>query len=94
MDVKDNSIQQEQIHYKEKSKEIANKAREKYLEQVSDFKERVKYMSGEATEKAKEVIDTVGTYVKENPQKASVIAIVLGVFIGFVLSLFFRRSKD
>ncbi|MCZ8155600.1 MAG: hypothetical protein O9264_05750 [Leptospira sp.] len=78
--------------YEKKAKEIERIAKEKYMEQVSDIKQKFGKVSEDATLKAKEVIDTVGTYVKENPQKAAVIGFGVGLGLGMAIGWFFKRK--
>ncbi|TGL61875.1 DUF883 family protein [Leptospira ognonensis] len=78
--------------YEKKAKEIERIAREKYMEQVSDIKQKFGKVSEDATLKAKEVIDNVGNYVKENPQKAAVIGFGVGLGLGLALGWFFKRK--
>lgn len=78
--------------YEKKAKEIERRAKEKYMEQVSDIKQKLGKASEEATIRAKEVIDTVGNYVKENPQKAAVMGFGLGLGLGLALGWFFKKK--
>lgn len=77
---------------KSNSKIIEERAREKYLEQVSDIKERIKQIGGEAGEKAKQIIDNTGEYIKENPQKSALIGLSVGIGIGVLIGLLIRRK--
>ncbi len=74
------------------AKLIKDRAREKYLEQVSDLKERIKQFGGEAGEKAKQVIDSAGEYIKENPQKSALIGLSVGVGLGVIIGMLIRRK--
>ncbi|BDA80696.1 hypothetical protein LPTSP3_g36260 [Leptospira kobayashii] len=78
--------------YEKKAKEIERRAKEKYMEQVSDIKQKLGKASEEASIRAKEVIDNVGTYVKENPQKAAVIGFSVGLGLGLALGWFFKKK--
>ncbi len=78
--------------YEKKAKEIERRAKEKYMEQVSDIKQKLSRASEEASVRAKEVIDNVGTYVKENPQKAAVIGFGVGLGLGLALGWFFKKK--
>ncbi|XDD56089.1 hypothetical protein AB3N62_18550 [Leptospira sp. WS4.C2] len=89
---KDKSLIDEIKLYEKKAKEIEQRAKEKYMEQVSDIKQKLGKASEEASIKAKEVIDTVGTYVKENPQKAAVIGFGVGLGLGLALGWFFKKK--
>ncbi|NBU96932.1 MAG: hypothetical protein EBS19_01760 [Spirochaetia bacterium] len=51
------------------SKNINKRAREHYLEQVSDISEKIKQIGDNAGTKAKQVIDEAGEYISNNPQK-------------------------
>lgn len=77
---------------KHQAKLIKDRAREKYLEQVSDLKERIKQFGGEAGEKAKQVIDNAGEYIKENPQKSALIGLSVGVGLGILIGMLIRRK--
>ncbi|HNF28381.1 MAG TPA: hypothetical protein PKV80_28210, partial [Leptospiraceae bacterium] len=57
---------------------IKKRARENYLEQVSDISEKIKQIGDDAQVKAKEVLDRVGEYITENPQKSALIGIGVG----------------
>lgn len=89
--LKGKSLIEEIKMYEKKAKEIESIAKEKYMEQVSDIKQKLGKVSEEAGLRAKEVIDTVGTYVKENPQKAAVVGFSLGLGIGIALGWMFKR---
>lgn len=89
---KDKSLIDEIKLYEKKAKEIEQRAKEKYMEQVSDIKQKLGKASEEASIKAKEVIDTVGTYVKENPQKAAVIGFGVGLGLGLALGWVFKKK--
>jgi len=89
--LKGKSLIEEIKMYEKKAKEIESVAKEKYMEQVSDIKQKLGKVSEEAGLRAKEVIDTVGTYVKENPQKAAVVGFSLGLGIGIALGWMFKR---
>ncbi|MGE8722962.1 hypothetical protein ACO2KH_16240 [Leptospira terpstrae] len=89
---KDKSLIDEIKLYEKKAKEIEQRAKEKYMEQVSDIKQKLGKASEEASIKAKEVIDTVGTYVKDNPQKAAVIGFSVGLGLGLTLGWFFKKK--
>jgi len=77
--------------YEKKAQEINQLAQEKYMEQVSDIKQKLGKVSEEATIRAKEVIDNVGTYIKENPQKAAVMGFGVGLGLGFALGWIFKK---
>ena len=77
--------------YAQTAKEINRRAREKYLEQVTDVKEKLKIVSGDAGTKAKEAIDTIGVYVTENPQKSALISLGVGVGLGILIGSFLSR---
>ncbi|MGJ4789231.1 DUF883 family protein [Leptospira koniambonensis] len=88
----DNLSEELQI-LKDKAKQITGKAREEYLEHVSDLKEKLKQVTGETSEKAKQIIDQTGTYIKENPQKATLIGLGVGVGIGMIVGMLIGRRK-
>lgn len=77
---------------KHERKLVNERAREKYLEHVSDIKERIKQFGGEAGEKAKQIIDNAGEYIKENPQKSALIGLSVGVGIGVLIGMLIRRK--
>jgi ElaB protein len=76
------------------SKNINKRARENYLEQVSDFSEKMKQIGDEAGNKAKQVVDKVGEYITQNPQKSALIGVGIGVSIGVLIGTLLRRRKD
>lgn len=76
----------------QESKNIKKRAREHYLEQVSDISEKIKHIGDEASIKAKEVIDNVGEYITKNPQKATLIGVSVGIGVGLLLGLLVRRK--
>ncbi|EPG72663.1 PF05957 family protein [Leptospira broomii serovar Hurstbridge str. 5399] len=86
------SLNEELESLKEKAKKITGKAREEYLEHVSDLKERLKQVTGETSERAKQIIDQTGVYIKENPQKATLIGLGVGVGLGLIIGLLIRRK--
>lgn len=89
------SILEKEIEQLEQESKIINqKARANYLEQVSDIKERVKQIGDEASVKAKQIVDRVGAYINENPQKSALIGLGLGIGLGVVLGLLVRRKKS
>ncbi|HRG46518.1 MAG: DUF883 family protein [Leptospiraceae bacterium] len=75
------------------SENIKKRARENYLEQVSDISEKIKHFGDEAGVKAKQVIDNVGEYITKNPQKATLIGIGIGVGVGVLVGLLARRKE-
>ncbi|EOQ87098.1 PF05957 family protein [Leptospira yanagawae serovar Saopaulo str. Sao Paulo = ATCC 700523] len=89
---KEKSLIDEIKLYEKKAKEIEQRAKEKYMEQVSDIKQKLGKASEEASIRAKEVIDNVGNYVKENPQKAAVIGFGVGLGLGLALGWFFKKK--
>jgi len=81
-------------HLELESKNITKKARENYLEQVSDFKEKMKQIGDEAGQKAKQVVDRVGEYINENPQKAALIGLGVGIGLGVLLGVLLKRGRE
>lgn len=75
------------------SENIKKRARENYLEQVSDISEKIKQFGDEAGVKAKQVIDKVGDYITQNPQKATLIGVGIGVGLGVLVGLLARRKE-
>lgn len=78
---------------KEESKKINSKAREHYLEQVSDLSEKIKQLGGEAGTKAKQVLDKASEYIDQNPQKSALIGLGVGVGLGLLVGLMIRNKK-
>ncbi|MCB1192634.1 MAG: hypothetical protein H7A23_26200 [Leptospiraceae bacterium] len=74
------------------SKNINKRARNNYLEQVSDVSEKLKQISGEAGDKAKQVIDQLGEYIKNNPQRATLVGLGVGIGLGVALGILIRRK--
>lgn len=87
-------IEEEFFSLTEEAKNIKKRARENYLEQVSDISEKIKLIGDNAGEKAKQVIDNMGDYISKNPQKATLIGLGVGVGVGLVLGLLMRGKKD
>ena len=86
---------EKEIHELEKeSKRINKRARDNYLEQVSDIKERIKQISDDAGQRARQVVDKAGEYITENPQKSALIGMGIGLGIGVILGYLLRRTKD
>ncbi|MBP7281073.1 MAG: hypothetical protein KBA66_05820 [Leptospiraceae bacterium] len=77
----------------QESENIKKRARENYLEQVSDISEKIKHFGDEAGVKAKQVIDNVGEYITKNPQKATLIGVGVGVGLGVLVGLLVRRKE-
>lgn len=77
--------QQEESALKQKYEKIKTKAGEEW----EHLKEKMQAYG----EGAEEFIDSLGKYIKENPQRASIIAAALGLSIGFILGLLIRGGK-
>jgi ElaB/YqjD/DUF883 family membrane-anchored ribosome-binding protein len=45
-------------------------------------------------EGAEEFFDSLARYIKENPQRASIIAGILGLSVGLILGILIRGGKD
>ena len=86
------SFSEELKRLKLESKNINKRARVNYLEQVSDISEKLKHYGSEASTKAKEVIDNVGEYIKENPQKATLFGLGVGLGLGVVIGMLIKRK--
>jgi ElaB protein len=86
------SLEQEIKNYKSKAKELTEKAREKYLENVNDVREMAKLLGGEASVRAKELADHVDEYIEEHPRKAALWGLGIGVGLGLVLGAILRRD--
>jgi ElaB protein len=87
-------LEQEFSQLQNEAKNIKKRARENYLEQVSDISEKIKQLGDNAGEKAKQVLDNVGDYITKNPQKASLIGLGVGVGVGLILGLLIKSKKD
>ena len=85
-------LEQEIKNYKNKAKELTTKAREKYLENVNDIKEMAKLVGGEASVRAKELVDHVDEYIEENPKKAALWGVGIGIGIGIIVTSLLRRD--
>ncbi|PJE02782.1 MAG: hypothetical protein CK427_06910 [Leptospira sp.] len=85
-------LEQEIKNYKSKAKELTNKAREKYLENINDIKEMAKLVGGEASVRAKELIDHVDEFIEENPKKAALWGFGIGVGVGVILTSLLKRD--
>lgn len=77
--------QQEETALKQKYEKIKAKAGEEW----ANLKEKMQAYG----EGAEEFIDSLGKYIKENPQRASIIAAALGLSIGFILGLLVRGGR-
>jgi ElaB protein len=76
------------------SKNINKRAREHYLEQVSDISEKIKQIGDNAGTKAKQVIDEAGEYISNNPQKSTLIGLGIGLGLGVLLGVLLRRNRE
>lgn len=74
------------------SQRINQRAREKYLEQVSDFSEKVKQVGNDASSKARQVIDKMGDYITKNPQKSALIGLGIGIGLGVAIGWLVKRK--
>lgn len=86
------TLEQEIKNYKSKAKELTEKAREKYLENVNDIREMAKLVGGEASIRAKELVEHVDEYVETHPKKSALIGMGIGVGIGVILTALLRRD--
>jgi ElaB protein len=87
-------LEQEFQTLQEESKNIKKRARENYLEQVSDISEKIKQIGDNAGEKAKQVLDNMSEYIEKNPQKATLVGLGVGLGVGVVLGMLLRSRKD
>ncbi len=85
-------IESENKNMKLESQKITQRAREQYLEQVSDISEKLKQVGNDAGTKAKQVIDKVGEYINKNPQKSALIGLGAGLAVGITIALLSRRK--
>lgn len=77
-------VKQEE-NLKQKYENLKNKAGEEW----THIKEKIQVYG----EGAEEFIDALGKYIKENPQRASMIAAALGLSLGFILGLLIRGGR-
>ncbi|MCE9599132.1 MAG: hypothetical protein K8S54_14310 [Spirochaetia bacterium] len=71
---------------KEQAGQFAGKAR--------DGLNRLNESTAAYQEGARELLDSVGLYIKENPQRAAMIAILSGIGFGFLLGRITKRGRD
>ncbi len=86
------TLDEEIRNYKIKAKELTEKAREKYLENINDIRETAKLVGGEVSIRAKELVDHIDEYVETHPKKSALIGLGIGVGIGIILSALLRRD--
>lgn len=89
----ESKLAEEIKHLESESKNINKRAREHYLEQISDFSEKIKQLGDNASVKAKQVIDKVGDYVSENPQKSALVGIGIGLGVGLLLGYLLKKNN-
>ncbi len=92
MENKQNASQEDISTLKQKYEELKQKyevLRSKAGEEWSHIKEKM-HVYGEGTE---EFIDSVGRYIKENPQRSTIIAASIGFGIGLILGLIIKGDK-
>ncbi len=71
---------------KEQAANLAGKAKEG----MAKINERTQvYQEG-----AKEFLDSVGLYIKENPQRSAIIAVLTGLGLGILLGRISKRGRD
>ncbi len=73
----------------EELKQKYDQLREKLGEEWVNIKDKMQVYG----EGAEEVIDSISRYIKENPQRASIIAGLLGLGLGFILGMLIRGNK-
>jgi hypothetical protein len=71
---------------KQKYEALRSKAREEWVH----IKEKMQFME----KGAEEFFDSLARYIKENPQRASIIAGILGLSVGLILGILIRGGKD
>jgi len=71
---------------KEQAGQLAGKAKEGIA--------RLNEKTAVYQEGAKEFLDSVGLYIKENPQRSAIIAILTGLGLGLILGRLTKRSRD
>ncbi|MFN3605062.1 MAG: hypothetical protein ACK4UJ_10165 [Leptonema sp. (in: bacteria)] len=82
-------MEKEQIQEETPIKQKYEKFKSKAEEEWGHLKEKIQVYG----EGAEEFIDSLGRYIKENPQRASIIAASLGLGLGLILGLLIRGSK-
>jgi ElaB/YqjD/DUF883 family membrane-anchored ribosome-binding protein len=88
-----NLSQEETTVSKQKYEELKQKyeaLRSKVGEEWVHIKEKMQVYG----EGAEEFFDSLARYIKENPQRASIIAGILGLSVGLVLGILIRGGKD
>jgi ElaB/YqjD/DUF883 family membrane-anchored ribosome-binding protein len=88
-----NLSQEETTVSKQKYEELKQKyeaLRSKVGEEWVHIKEKMKVYG----EGAEEFFDSLARYIKENPQRASIIAGILGLSVGLILGILIRGGKD
>ncbi len=83
---------QEDARIKQKYEELKQKY-EKLKSKVGEEWDQVKEKMHVYQEGAEEFIDSVGRYIKENPQRATIIAASIGLGVGLILGLLIRSGK-
>ncbi len=81
----DKEVNQEENVLKQKFENLKTKAEEEW----GHIKQKIQVYG----EGAEEFIDSLGKYIKENPQRASLIAVALGLSLGFILGLLVRGGR-
>ena len=71
---------------KEQAGQIAGKAKEGFA--------RLNEKTAVYQEGAKELLDSVGLYIKENPQRSAMIAILTGLGLGLILGRLTKRGRN
>lgn len=79
------ALKQKYDDLKQKYEALKSKVGEEWVH----IKEKMQVYS----EGADEFFDALARYIKENPQKASIIAGLLGLSIGFILGILIRGDK-
>ena len=88
-----NLSQEETTVSKQKYEELKQKyeaLRSKVGEEWVHIKEKMQIYG----EGAEEFFDSLARYIKENPQRASIIAGILGLSVGLILGILIRGGKD
>lgn len=88
-----NQTTQEEISVLKKRYEDLKQKYDQLKEKVGEEWVHIKDKMHVYGEGAEEAIDAMSRYIKENPQRASIIAGLLGLSVGFILGILIRGNK-